>query len=392
MLVAVRKFLPTLISNATTSLVNLFVTVVVGRQEGIFNLGLFGVGIAVLGLTQLVGRETGINVAWANKLKSSDPSVTFTRTGITAAAGSCLLLLAAVILNSAMLGLIGVVLVGFCMYDFVRLWEISRGFTAKVLVMDLTLGTAIALVGFAVLWFNLSSIWLLGTWALLYPILIFVLTNKWERKLNMSGLWDRDGWSFGLQALIGSGSVHVSTLLLAALVSPILVGELRAATTVFGLVNIVTITMQSVVINLLAGVNERKGLLLRLMWTVLAVQGVLATATLMGGVFLGPVVFGSSWGNSSQLLPWLAVDAMLVAGGTIAIAAHKVDRIAKNASLIALISGVLRVGLIPAMGLIGESLWVVIALCCVSMISMGMWWLSYSIYRRRRIEMTSTNG
>lgn len=392
MLAAFRTFLPTLISNATTSLVNLFVTVIVGRQEGVFSLGLFGVGIAVLGLTQLVGRETGINVAWANKSKNSDPSGAFTRTGITAAAGSCLLLLAAVILNSVIVGLVGIVLVGFCVYDFVRLWEISRGSTSKILVADMILGSTIGLVGAGVLWLDLSSIWLLGTWAFLYPILIFVLTSKWERKINVTALWDHDGWSFGLQALIGSGSVHISTLLLAAIVSPILVGELRAATTVFGLVNIVTITMQSIVINLLAGVKERKALLLRLVRTLLVVQGILAAMTLMGGLFLGPVLFGSSWRNSSQLLPWLALDSLLVAGGTFAIAAHKVDRVAKNASWIALIGGVLRVGLIPAVGLIGETVWVIIALCFVSMVNTGMWWLSYSLYRRGRTDLPTSNG
>lgn len=377
-----RSFFPTLLSNGVTSFVNLFVTVIVGRQEGVYELGIFGIGMACIGLAQLVCREVGINVAWANKYKSAETDVTFIRSSTTAIVIASVLAIISLIISSSILAMLCIVLVGYILYDYVRLWEISQGRPRAVLVSDSVLWLVVTSSGIIVLVFDFSSVWLVITWACVYPCLLWALLRRRKYKFTFHGLWEKDGWSFGAQALLGSGSVHISTFLLALVVSPVLVGEVRAATTIFGLVNIVSVTMQSVIIHSISGMSDRRSVLLRWVGMSLMIQGILAILTVAFGIYFGPWMFGGSWANSGSLLPWLALDTILVAIGVAAVAAHKVDRIAINATWIAITAGVLRMAFVPAMGLFGGSVGVVIALCCVSAMATILWWLSYNAYRR----------
>lgn len=378
---AIRSLFPTIVSNASTSFVSLVITVVVGRQEGVFELGVFGVGFAVLGLTQLVTREAGVNTAWASRASAARPEAFF-RVCLVALTVSLTLSAIGVGMGSTTLSLTGASILGFCVYDFARLWEISAARRAGVIVTDGILSVVMISVAVLIVINDLSSAWLLGTWSILLFGLTLCHALRWKPVWSRRGLTDRDGWVFGPQALLGAGSTHVATTILAVAASALLIGEIRAASTLFGIVNVISVTLQSVVIQALAQARNRRRTLSRWFCLSMAVQGVMAGAAAWISVLAGPLLFGDAWGASSRLVPWLALDVVLVALGVCAVAAHKVDRMAKSATVAALSGGVLRISLAPLAGYFGDALTVVIIFCLISALSSVVWWFSYIRYRR----------
>lgn len=57
--------LATLVTNGSSSLISLLITIAIGRAEGLNELGVFGISYAVLALVQLASREVGVNVVWS---------------------------------------------------------------------------------------------------------------------------------------------------------------------------------------------------------------------------------------------------------------------------------------------------------------------------------------
>jgi len=374
--------LATVISNATTSLVSLVITVVVGRQEGLSELGVFGIGFAALGLAQLLSREIGVNTAWASRSPQARPRA-LSRV-LVASLLVCLALIAAAgTVGSVTLGFTGAAVIGFCLYDFARLWEISQGNRSRVAFTDAVLCFGVVTVAGAVVWSDAASGWLLATWALLLLVLGIWHARRWKPLWSVAGLRESSGWSFGPQAVLGAGSAHMSTMLLGLVSTAAVIGEIKAASTLFGIVNVLSVTLQSVVIQDLSERKERGRTLKK--WFVLSValQVALAAVTAALSLWLGPLIFGDSWGTSSRLVAWLAVDVIFVAIGVCAVAAHKVDREAKSATAVALAGGLLRIGLVPFAGFLGDALSVVAVLTMISGVSSLLWWVSYARYRRK---------
>src|SRR5699024_7648060 len=119
--------------------------------------------------------------------------------------------------------------------------------------------SSVALASLSVVVFDISSLVVLTIWALLLPISGALLQRKIGLRLKAnwySSSSTYSGISFGFQSLFGSGSVHISTFILASLFGSVLVGAVRGASTLMGPVNLVTSSINTLSIRELATESE----------------------------------------------------------------------------------------------------------------------------------------
>lgn len=107
-----------------------------------------------------------------------------------------------------------------------------------------------------------------------------------------------------------------------------------------------------------------------------------ACATWLVMTYFGSLILGESWPVAEPLVPWVALDAALFATAVAARAAHRVDERGTAAWKVSIISGVVRLLLLPLGGFWAGAIGVAMASALTSLISAGLWWLSYMMYRR----------
>lgn len=368
--------LATLVTNGSSSLISLLITIAIGRAEGLNELGVFGISYAVLALVQLASREVGVNVVWSVPDQGAERPRGFARVAALGLVVSVLMILLGILLGSHTTVLIGGMATAFVLYDFVRLWEVSIGNGTRVASAD-AVYVVVMVVFFALtVSGTLSSLWILVAWNATLSALTFALVFKWDRLFEFSGLFDLGGWNFVPQALLGAGSAHVATLLLGGVASTSMVGVLRVATSLFGPVNIVASTLQSLGIQAVARSTSPGRAVRNHLVLSVGVHVVMIAGTSVVAFGYGSVLFGQSWGGAEALIGWVALNALITGIAISAIVIHKVRRAAIRATGVAAVGGVLRVVMVPLAGLTGSPQAVAAVLALVSILSAGAWWYS----------------
>lgn len=382
------RLLAIIFSNGATSLVSLMLTVVIARQDGPNQLGVFGVAFAVIALTQLFAREVGLNRALSSPDDTEYRQIAFARASLVALVVAIPMIIIGIILWVPIVIITGVALPGHIIFAFLRLLTMTDGRMRRGFVADATLIGSVAIASLTVILLDVTSLVVLGTWALLLPLSSALLVKQLGLRLKPG--WHAankhyTGVSFGIQNLFGSGAVQMSTFILAGLFGPGLVGAIRGASTVLGPINMVTTSVGTLAIRELATAEKTQRRKTMLIWfgipTGIATAG--AIVTWLGMSAFGAAILGESWSVAEPLIPWVALDAALFATAVAARSAHRVDERGAAAWKVSITSGVVRLLLLPAGGFWAGALGVAMASAVTALISAGLWWVSYMLYRRQ---------
>lgn len=382
------RLLAIVMSNGATSLVSLMITVVIGRQDGPSQLGVFGVSFAVLALAQLFAREVGLNRALSNPVDLPQRQIAYSRSFVVALIVSIPMIVIGLILANPIVSITGCVVPGYISFTFLRLLTMTEGAVSRGLIADATLVGGVAIASLSTVLFDITSIAVLVTWALLLPVSCTLLHKKLGLRLKLS--WHPSsayysGISFAIQSLVGAGSVHTSTFILASFFGSVLVGAVRGASTLMGPVNLITSSINTLSIRELAIAGQDKRKKTMLVWFVISTGIAVASASIawLIATYFGLWILGESWSVVEPLVPWVALDAALVATAVAARAAHRVDRRSDAAWRVNIVSGAARLLLLPLGGWWAGATGVAMASALTSCISGTSWWLSYVAYRWR---------
>jgi O-antigen/teichoic acid export membrane protein len=292
---------------------------------------------------------------------------------------------AGLFLNSTYMLIIGLATHGICLYDYSKTLSLSLDDGKVALAQDGLLFLFFS-VGAVLTWIGvIPAIALVAIWALAGAVIGYAAAA-----LQCYRLWPR--WSgdpdelrtsigFGVQGLIGGGSVHVSTFLLALVGGANIVGSIRGASTLIGPANLVTSSLQPLLISYFSRTAPRAGeismpSLFKSAAGMVCVQLFLAGALTLVGYFFGDVLLGPVWQDSEPLLVIVAVDAVLVAAGAAPLAAHrtlwKSGRLARINSCMV----VMRLTLVIFGALLWGAQGAALGLLTVTLVGSVIWWTS----------------
>lgn len=384
------RLLAMMMSNGAASIVGLLLTIVIGRQDGPSQLGVFGVAFAVILMTQLFAEEIGINRALSNPTDPAERQVAYSRALLVALLVGTVMLAVGLVMLIPIVIATGAALPGYVAFTFLRLLTMTDGKVIRGFLADgLLVGTVVtASVGCIVL--DTTAYPVVIAWAVILPVSALILQTRLSLK-------PRPGWtsqsrqytglSFGIQNLFGAGSVHTSTFVLASLFGSVLVGAIRGAATLLGPVNLVTTSINTITIRQLAVATPKTRSKVMLFWFGLAtgIAAVGATLTWLLANQYGNILLGETWPVVQPLLPWIALDAVLVSSLITAKAAHRVDGRGAAAWKVNVLSGVTRLILLPIGGFLAGATGVAMASALTTFVMAAAWWTSYSAYRRARI-------
>lgn len=381
------RLIAMVLSNGAASIVGLLLTIVIGRQDGPSQLGVFGVCFAAILMTQLFVEEIGINRALSNPSDRDERQVAYSRTLLVALLVGALLTSVGVVLLNPIVIATGAALPGYVAYTFLRLLtmtdgQMTRGFWSDGLLVGAVVGTSIYCIVL-----NTAAFPVVIAWALVLPVSALLLQKRLGLQPRVrwaSGGRRYTGVTFGIQNLFGAGSVHIVTFLLASLFGSILVGAIRGAATLLGPVNLVTTSINTITIRQLAVTNSDARTKVMFRWFAIAAGIALmgASVTWLLAHNFGSVLLGASWDVVEPLVPWIALDAVLVACLVAAKAAHRVDNRGAAAWKVNVLSGLTRVILLPIGGMLAGAIGVAIASALTTLVMTIAWWTSYRIYRR----------
>lgn len=381
------RLIAIVLSNGATSLVSLMITILVGRQDGPSQLGIFGVAFAAILITQLFVQEIGLNRALSNPADPAERQVAYSRSLTVALLVGGIMLIGGLIMVNPLVIATGVALPGYIAFTFLRLLTMTEGQMSRGFLADGLLVSAVAMVSAYCVINDISALPVVITWAAVLPVSTAFLQKRLGLKAKVrwtSNSQHYSGMSFGIQNLFGSGSAHLSTFVLASLFGPVLVGAIRGAATLLGPVNLVTTSITTITIRQLAAAGPQHRRKTMLTWfgsaTGIAVVG--ALCTWLFAVYFGELILGQSWEVVQPLVPWIALDTVLVAVIVAAQAAHRVDQRDRAAWKVNILSGITRVVVLPIGGVLAGAMGVAIATALVTLITATAWWISYLTYRR----------
>lgn len=385
------RLLALVVSNGATSLVSLLITVVIARQDGPGDLGVFGVCFAMLSLVQIFAQEIGINRALTDPKNKRQRQVAYSRSLTVAMIVAVLMILVGLILWNPIVIITGFVVPSYIAFTFLRLLTMTDGKMRWGILADALMVVSVAISSVVTIFLGASSLIVLTTWAVILPVSSLILQRNMGLRVQFgwhAGDTHYSGVSFGIQNLVGFGTVHVSTFILAGIFGSTLVGAIRGASTLLGPVNLVTTSMNTMAIRQLgvSGASKRK----QAVWTWFVLStGIAAAGGLMTWFFVmnyGAWLLGESWSVVEALVLWKCVDAVLVALGVTPRAAHRVDQRDAVAWKVSIVAGVVRLILLPLGGWWAGAVGVVIAEVITTLLTSCLWWISYALYRSRDIR------
>ena len=381
------RLLAMMMSNGAASIVGLFLTIVIGRQDGPSQLGIFGVAFAVILMTQLFAEEIGINRALSNPTDPDERQIAYSRALLVAFLVGTVLAGVGIVLLTPIVIAAGAALPGYVAFTFLRLLtmtdgQVTRGFLADGLLVGTVATTSVTCIAL-----NTAAYPVVIAWALVLPISALILQTR-------LGLKPRPRWasrsrrytglSFGIQNLFGAGSVHIATFMLASLFGSVLVGAIRGAATLLGPVNLVTTSINTITIRQLAVAAPDARRKVMAFWFALStgIAAIGATLTWLIAHQFGRLLLGETWDVVEPLLPWIALDAVFVACLVAAKAAHRVDGRGAAAWKVNVLSGATRLIMLPIGGVLAGAVGVAIASALTTLVMATAWWISYNAYRR----------
>ncbi|WBL19229.1 hypothetical protein [Citricoccus sp. NR2] len=383
------RFAGLIASNAASSIVAMLLTIVIGRQGGPALLGVFSVCFAAMAFIDLFAREIGVNRALLHASNATIRQQAFSRALLVSLSVAVLVAGAGWVMSAPIVLAMSPVVPGYVCYNYLRLWAVSdgqirKGLTADVVQLTLVCGgSAAAIVG------NVPVVWVVLCWAA--GLWLSAVMLAYQVRLRFIPRWPASeqgvatGTHFGVQVLIGNGSVHVMTFILAAVTHTAVLGAIRGASTVFGPINLISTSVSTLAIRQIADGKEEDRAKHMLYWfavpTGLAL--LLVGAMLVLSVFFGELILGRSWDAVQPLLIWAGLDVIVVATMSAVHAVHRVDGRARELMRISVIGAVARLTVVPALAWSMGAQGAIIAILVVSIVvSLGTW-MSYWGYRKQ---------
>ena len=369
---AVRRTAWVVVDQAVSSLTNFAAAVLVARAVSSRSFGAFSIALivymVVVGVVRaLVSQPLSIRV-------TTQPDQ---RGEVAAATGAAILL--GVVAGTAVAGaglatggvvgpplvVTGVMLAALTLQDTWRFALFTMGRPARAVVNDLAWAGGLVLLILLVLTVTDGSAALLtGAWAggaAIAAVLGIVQTRVVPAPRRALGYLGRHlslGWRFTAEALLSTGALHITSLIIGAILGAASVGAIRGGSTLFGPLIVVILAVGT------GGVAEGSRLLARAPGRVLPVLVVLTASLLViavawAGILLaipedwGRTVLGATWpGSRDLIIPFLGVTA----GNAVAAGALLGLRIVAAASA-TLRSAALSAFVTVAAGIVGASLW-----------------------------------
>lgn len=366
---------------------SLILSILIARAGGTEELGMFGIAFAAYLLVLLIVRDAGANTVGAVLPSKRRIRATARRISLMGGLLAAPILAVGLVLNFPYLIIIAVTLHGLCLYDYSKTLSLTLDDGRMAIYQEclffivFMVAAGLSFLGFV------DSVGLTAIWAFTGAILGYLAS--WFQNYKLAPAWSGDpaelrtSMVFGVQSLIGSGSVHIITFLLGVVGGPALIGALRGASTLIGPANVITSSLQPLLITYFARTAPQPGAIslkavLKSGGALTAVHMLAASSLTVIGFLFGNVILGDAWAASAPLLLIVAVDSTLVAIGAAPLAAHRslwqTRRLAQiNMLMVAIRLPMVIIGAAYS-GALGASIGFLIA----TLISSTSWWISFS--------------
>lgn len=327
-----QRLMKALVSNGIFSVISLALSVIVARSGGADDLGMFGVAFAAYLLVQLIVRDAGANTIVAvlpsrRKIRRTAQRISFL--GLVFGLPVAIL---GLLLGSPYLLVIGLTTHGTCLYDYSKALSLGLDDGKTALVQDVLLFIVFSLAAPFAFFGIIDPLALVVVWGFTNAILGYVVS--FLQRYHLAPMWKGDSvelrtsFVFGSQALIGSGSVHVLTFLLSVVGGPVLIGAMRGASTILGPSNLITSTIQPLLITYLVRSSPRSGTVSmpavrKTAMGLVSVHLAITAGLVSIGASFGDRIMGPTWQHSAPLVLVVALDSVLVAVGAVPLAAHR---------------------------------------------------------------------
>lgn len=327
-----QRVIKALLSNGLFSVMSLLLSVLTARSGGTDELGMFGVAFAAYLLVQLVVRDAGANTLSAALPSARKIRATAGRISLMGLIVAIPMLFVGVVFDQPYMIVLGVSIHGICLYDYSKTLSLSLGDGVMALLQDGILFALFVIAAWFVFVGQLGAYWMWIIWALGAAGLGYLASFIQSYRLKPGWVGDplelKTSLGFGLQSFIGSGSVHVLTFLLVGVGGTKLVGSMRGASTIMGPANLVTSSLQPLLITWLARTAPQPGsvsmrAVVRSSIGLVLLHVCVSTGLVVIGLSFGDRIMGDSWSDSVSLLMIVAADSVLVAVGAAPQAAHR---------------------------------------------------------------------
>lgn len=380
-----RRVVKALVSNGLFSVMSLLLSVMIAREGGSEDLGMFGVAFAAYLLIQLMVRDAG-----ANTLSAALPSArrirnTAARVSLMGIILAVPVLLVGSVFNYPYLVVLGFAVHGLCLYDYSKTLSLSLDDGKMALLQDSILFVVFLIASLLTVLGIINPVGLMSVWAYCGAALGYLVSFIQVYKLSPSWSGDpaelKTSLDFGLQSLLGAGSIHILTFLLAGIGGPLLVGSMRGASTVIGPANLITSSLQPLLISFFARTAPRPGAVsmravVKSSAGIVSIHILVVAGLVFVGYRFGGLLLGAAWENSAPLLAIVAIDSLFVAAGCAPLAAHRTLWEVKRLARINTMTVCARLPLV----LVGAVQWgaqgAVIGFLVVTVLSSCAWWES----------------
>jgi O-antigen/teichoic acid export membrane protein len=381
-----------LVSNGLFSVMSLLLSVLIARFGGSENLGMFGVAFAAYLLIQLIVRDAGANTLSAALPSARRIRLTAGRVSLMGLVFAVPVLLVGLIFQYPYMVVLGFTLHGICLYDYSKTLSLSLGDGKMAILQDSILFAIFVLAAALAFLQIIDPVGLMTVWAVAGAAIGYVVSFIQVFKLTPHWSGDpvelKTSFGFGLQSLIGSGSVHILTFLLAGIGGPLLVGSMRGASTIMGPANLITSSLQPLLITYFARTAPRLGAVsmravLRSSAGIVSVHLALVVGLVFVGYNYGAMIMGAAWEDSAPLLAVVALDSVFVALGCAPLAAHRSLWSAGRVASINTMTVFTRIPLVLLGAVFWGALGAVSAFLFVTFLNTSAWWLSLLQLRRQ---------
>ncbi|MDQ0673959.1 O-antigen/teichoic acid export membrane protein [Pseudarthrobacter siccitolerans] len=374
-----------LIANGLFSIMSLLLSVMIARLGGSDDLGMFGVAFAAYLLIQLIVRDAGANTLSATLPTAGRIRTTAGRISLMGIVLAVPVLLVGLIFSYPYMAILGCAVHGICLYDYSKTLSLSLGNGKMAIAQDSILFTVFLIASVLAITGRIGPVGLMAVWAGCGAVVGYLVSLKQVFKLTPTWAGSpaelRASLGFGLQSLMGAGSVHVLTFLLAGVAGPILVGAIRGASTIVGPANLITSTLQPLLITSFARTAPEEGAV-SMRAVVKSSAGITwANLVLVAGLVLigynfGGMLLGAAWEDSAPLLIVVACDSIFVALGCAPLAAHRSIWAAGRLASINTLTAFSRIPLVLVGAALGGALGAAGAFLFVTIANTAALWLS----------------
>lgn len=375
------------VTNGFSSIIGLAIAVFIAHSSGVSGLGEYGLTFAVFGLSLGVSGAVG-----AMSVLSLLPDDVLIRrfggrvslVGILSAAAA---LTIGIFAHSAYLIVLGLCLHGMLLHDYARKVKtaLGKGLTALAiegLLLVMVLAVALVVVHWRLPPVSVFAAWCVGSLisgyaqAILHSIR---LAPDWKTGAGDS----RSAVIFGLENVSGAGTGHLLIAAISSLFSLNVVGALRGAGTVLGPANLISATVQPLLLSPLARAREnpRMAELKRVAFlgsTVTMVVAMVALPLLLIPREAGYFVLGEVWDDARSVLAMLCLECVATAASVVAMAGHRVYGEASRLMVLSLALIPFRIIASLGGGYVGGAQGIATGMAAVAILSALLYWFSYA--------------